>query len=248
MRLSSRTRSRARRARSTSCSATISACRRVDLGTGHLDRLAGQRDLALALGDLERLAAADFELLLRTLALDAVALDRELPGDLFALGLLADADLGDFEDAAAGDLALLDLFFVDDAGLGERALLGDAGLLGRLAGGDLRLARLLLAERPFAGKLGALDGAADLDLALLLEAGVFALALDLEHAALGFQVLVADLDHRLLFDLVTHLAARLDRLGQLWSDPRRRRRWTDRRIRGWSGRHRPARRSRARAR
>ena len=88
-------------------------------------------------------------------------------------------------------------------------------LLGRLVGGDLRLLRLLVAQRPLARQLGALDGAADLHLALLLQPRIFALAVDLQHAALGFEVLVADLDHRLLLDLVAHLAARLDRLGQL---------------------------------
>ena len=66
-----------------------------------------------------------------------------------------------------------------DALLGDRALLGQARLLDRLARGELRLLRLLLAQRPLAGQLGTLDGAAELDFALLLEPGVFGLAVDL---------------------------------------------------------------------
>ena len=159
------------------------------LGAGHLDRLGGQRDLALALGDFERLAAADLELLLLALALDAVALDGELAGDLLALGLLA----GLISVISRTRRRAISRFWISSS-LTMRvsasdALLGDPRLLGRLGGGDLGLLGLLLAERPLAGELGALDGAADLDLALLLEAGIFALALDLEHAPLGFEIL-----------------------------------------------------------
>ena len=63
-------------------------------------------------------------------------------------------------------------------------------------------------------QLGALLRARDLDLALLRQARVFGFAVDVERQLLGFQVLVADRDHRVLLDVVALLLAPLDLLGQ----------------------------------
>ena len=61
------------------------------------------------------------------------------------------------------------------------------------------------------GEFRALPGAANLDLALLLQARIFAVAVDLQHLALRVEILVADVDQRALLDLVAHPAARFDR-------------------------------------
>ena len=185
------------------------------LGAGHLDGLGGKRDLALALGDLDRLAAGDLQLLLRRAARSMRSRSTASRRAISSRSVSSRAASSVISRARRRAISR---FWISSS-LTMRVsasdpLLGDPRLLGRLGGGDLRLLRLLLAERPLAGELGALDGAADLDLALLFEAGIFALALDLEHAPLRFEILVADLDHRLLLDLVAHLAARLDRLGQ----------------------------------
>ncbi len=52
-----------------------------------------------------------------------------------------------------------------------------------LAGGDLRLLGLGLAQRALARHFGALQRAAHLDVALLVEAGGLALALDIQRLA-----------------------------------------------------------------
>jgi hypothetical protein len=59
-----------------------------------------------------------------------------------------------------------------DARLGDGPLVGDARLLDRLAGGDLRLLGLGVALGALAGQFGALLGAAELDVALLLQPGL----------------------------------------------------------------------------
>ena len=69
-------------------------------------------------------------------------------------------------------------------------------------------------SRALARQLGALQGAAELDVAFLLEAGVLALALDVERLLLGFEVAGADLDHRVLLDVVAQLAPVLDLLDE----------------------------------
>ena len=95
------------------------------------------------------------------------------------------------------------------------ALLGaDARRVDGLLGGDLRAFGLLLALGALGRHLGALAGARDLDLALLGQARVFALAVDLERQLLGLEVLVADRDQRVLLDVVALLLALLDLLGQ----------------------------------
>ena len=106
------------------------------------------------------------------------------------------------------------LAFGEDAGFGDRLLVGDAGLLDRFTGGNLRLFGLGLAQCAFARHLGALQRAAHLDVAFLFEAGGLALALDIQRLTLGIEVAGADLDHRILFDVVAQLALGLDVLHQ----------------------------------
>jgi hypothetical protein len=65
-----------------------------------------------------------------------------------------------------------------------------------------------------ADEVGALRRALHLDLALLREPRALELAVDVQRLALGLQVLVADLDHRVLLDVVADLLAPLDLLGQ----------------------------------
>ena len=173
-----------------------------------------------------RLARGDVGLLHRARAIDLAALgvlvlgdarlgQDALLGDPGLLDLLAGGDLGLLDRALALDLALADLALGGDAGLADRLLVGDAGLLDLLAGGDLGSLGLGVAQRPLARQLGALDGAADLDVALLVEAGGLALALDVEGLLLGLQVAGADADHRVLLDVVPELAAVLDLADQL---------------------------------
>ena len=88
------------------------------------------------------------------------------------------------------------------------------GALDRLAGGDLGALGLGLALGALARELGALLGAAELDLALLLEPGLLAGALDGERLLLGLEVARADRDHRALLDVVAQRAALLDVLDE----------------------------------
>src|SRR4029077_16827182 len=99
----------------------------------------------------------------------------------------------------------LDLTLARDALLVDRALGGDARALHRLARLDLRALRLLLLDGLLARYLGALRRALDLQLAPLLQAGVLELPVDVEGLALGVQVLVPDLDHGVLLDVVSLL-------------------------------------------
>ena len=70
-------------------------------------------------------------------------------------------------------------------------------------------------KRALARDLGPLRGATVLDVALLLEPGGLALALDVERLLLGFEVAGADADHRILLDVVAQLAPLLDLLDEL---------------------------------
>ena len=128
---------------------------------------------------------------------------------------LAGGDLGLLDRALALDLALADLTLRGDAGLADRLLVGDPGLLDLLARGDLGTLGLGIAQRPLARQLRPLDGAADLDIALLVEAGGLALALYVEGLLLGFQVAGADRIIEFLLDVVPELAAILDLADQL---------------------------------
>ena len=173
-----------------------------------------------------RLARGDVGLLDRARAIDLAALgvlvlgdarlgQDALLGDPGLLDQLAGGDLGLLDGALALDLALADLALRGDAGLADRLLVGDPGLLDLLARGDLGTLGLGVAQGPLARQLGALDGAADLDVALLVEAGGLALALDVEGLLLGLEVARADADHRVLLDVVAQLAAVLDLADQL---------------------------------
>ena len=122
-----------------------------------------------------------------------------LRGDLLGVDLLL-----------ARDLARAHVTLRGDAGLGDRALVGDPRLFDRLARGDLGGLGLGLALGALAGQFGALLGAADLDVAFLREPRLLALALDVEHLLFGLEVAGADLDHRVLLDVVAQLAALLD--------------------------------------
>ena len=174
-----------------------------------LDRFAG-RDL----GFLDRSGALDVALPHLALGGDTRGVDRALVGDLGFFDFLARQQFLFLHRAGALDLAVTGLAFGGDAGFGDRLFVGDAGLLDRLAGGNLRLLGLGFAQRALARHLGALQRAAHLDVAFLVEAGGLALALDLQRLALGIEVAGADLDHRILFDVVAQLALGLDVLHQ----------------------------------
>ena len=176
-------------------------------------------------GPLDLLARVDFRLFDRAHALDLVPAhvalggdarlaDRLLVGDASAIDLLPSRDLRRFDRPHALDLVLAHIALGGDARLADRPLVTDPGPLDLLAGRDLRLLGLRLAQRAFAGDLGALHGAADLDVALLLELRGLALALDVECLLLRLEVAAADLDHRVLLDVVAQLTPRLDVLDQ----------------------------------
>ena len=75
---------------------------RLHVGLHDLHRFPRQGDLPLALGQVDRLAAIDLQLLLLALALDALPLDRQAERDLLALGMLAALQLGDFDARGGG--------------------------------------------------------------------------------------------------------------------------------------------------
>ena len=79
---------------------------------------------------------------------------------------------------------------------------------------DLRPLGLLLLVGALAGDLGPLGRALRLELALLRQPRILQLAVDVERLPLGVEILVADLDHRVLLDVVADLLAPLDLLGQ----------------------------------
>ncbi len=163
-----------------------------------LDLLAPLGDLALARGGdallgFDRLGAGIVGLGLGLAFLAALVLDRDLlllPGDL-ERALLIDPRL--FHEAIGLDLLRIDLLFrFDPGGIG-----------------------LAVAFGLLAGDLGDLAGAPHLDLAFLLEPGIFLIAGDLEALLAGFEVLGLDLHTRVLLDVVAQFLARLDLLGQL---------------------------------
>ena len=171
----------------------------------------GCRDLLLLDGAVaDDLAPADV-----LLGGDALVADDALLRDTRALDALARGDFGLVDQPATLDLALTNLALRQDARLGDGALVGDARLLDLLARSKLRLLGLGVAQRALARELGALHGAAHLDVALLIEPGGLALAVDIQRLLLGFEVAGADQDHRILFDVVAQLAPGLDVLDQL---------------------------------
>ncbi len=60
-----------------------------------------------------------------------------------------------------------------------------------------------------------MQGPANLDVTLLLQARSFALAFDLERLPFGFEIAGADPDHRILFDVIAQFALGLDFFHQL---------------------------------
>src|SRR5690606_13728483 len=88
------------------------------------------------------------------------------------------------------------------------------GLLDRFARGDLGSLGQALGFGPLARQLGALLSARDLDFTLLGQTSIFGFPVYRKRQLLGFQVLGADRDQRILLDIVALLLAALDLLGQ----------------------------------
>jgi hypothetical protein len=180
----------------------------------HLQRLLGQGNLAFQINDFQRAFAFNFQSGLRLFALNTGGLQGQFQRNLFALGLFAGFHLNLVQRTAAGDFKALSFAFGPDAFFGQRELLRHAADFNCLARCHLRLFALLIPQRPLAGQVKPLGCTADFDLALLFKPCIFAVTVDFENPALGVQVLVADIDQRLLFNLVAHLAAGFDALGQ----------------------------------
>ncbi|BAR60613.1 hypothetical protein ACVIWV_004381 [Bradyrhizobium diazoefficiens] len=139
---------------------------------------------------------------------------RALVGDPGLLDFLARQQLLFLDGAGSLDLLLAGLALRGDAGLGNGLVIGDPRALDGLAGGDLGLFGLGFAQCAFAGDFRALERAAHLDVAFLLQPRGLALALDLQCLPLGLEIAGADLDHRVLLDVVAQLALGLDVLHQ----------------------------------
>src|SRR6185437_12834648 len=166
------------------------------------------------LGFLDSPRAFDVALADLAFRSDPRGVDRALVGNPGLLDLFAGEQLLLLDRAGAFDLALAGFALGSDPGLGDGELVGDAGLLDGFARGELGLFGLSFAQRAFARDLGALQGTAHLDVAFLFEAGGLALAFDLQRLPLGVEVAGADLDHRVLLDVVAQLALGLDVLHQ----------------------------------
>ena len=159
-----------------------------------------------------------FDFLLADVAFggDAGGIDCLLIGDPRLLDQFARGDFGFFHRSRPLDFLLANVAIRGDARLADGALVGYPRLLDFLAGLDLRLFGLRVARGSLACHLRALDGTADFDFPLLFEPRRLALPLDIERLALGFEVAGADLDHRVLFDVVPQFPLFLD----LPDDPR----------------------------
>src|SRR4029077_3719581 len=179
------------------------------LDAGLLDRFA-RRDL----GFLHRPRPLDLPLADLALGGDTRGIDRALIGDPCLFDLFACQKLLFLDRARAFDLLLSGLTLGRDACLGDGLLVGDFRLFDRFACGDLGLFGLGFAQRALARDFGALQGAAHLDVTLLLEAGRLALTLEPRRLPLGLEVPGADLDHRVLLDVVAQFAPGLDVLHQ----------------------------------
>jgi hypothetical protein len=125
-----------------------------------------------------------------------------LVGDPSLFDLLAGEQLLFLHRAAAFDLALARLALGCDPRFSYGEFICDTRLFDGLARRELRLFGFGLAQRAFARDFGPLQGAAHLDIAFLFEPGGLALALDLERLPLRVKVAGADLDHRILLDVV----------------------------------------------
>ncbi len=172
-----------------------------------------------------RFARGDLRFLKQALLFDLAGLGLLLVGDARLahgadlqdarlLDLLARGDLLAVDRLLPRDLAAAHLALGGDARLGNDLLVGDPRLLDRLTRGDLRRLCLGVTAGAFPRELGALLGAAEFDLALLIEPRALALALDVERLLLGLEVTGADLNHRVLLDVVAFLALVLDAADQ----------------------------------
>ena len=122
--------------------------------------------------------------------------------------------LGDLQRLPAFDLEPLQLGLALDALGVDGQLLHDARALDAFLQRDLGLLGLQLPRCPLGGELRTLRCTLDLDLALLADAGDLGFPVDLECEFLGFEVLVADGDQRVLLDVVALLLAPLDLFGK----------------------------------
>ena len=143
---------------------------------------------------------------------DAGGIDCLLVRDPCLLDQFTRSDFGFFHRARPLDFLLANVALGGDARLADGAFVGYPRLLDFLAGLDLRLFGLRVASGSLACHLRALHGAANFDFPLLVEPRRLALALDIERLALGFEVAGADLDHRILFDVVPQFPLFLDLL------------------------------------
>ena len=122
--------------------------------------------------------------------------------------------LGQFDGLAPPDLNGLDVPLLLDAILRQHALGSDAGLLHLLVGHDIGHFGLTLALGTFAGQLSLLLGPAELQFLFLGETRIFTLPFDIQAQLFRFQVLAADLDQCVLFDVVACFLALLDLVRQ----------------------------------
>ena len=175
---------------------------------------------------LDRLARGDFGFLDRADALDllrphlalrgdARGVDRALVGDARLLDIFAREDFALLDGARALDVLVPRLQVGGDARL-RRSRFSLAMRARSIASREviIRLLRFGLAQRPLARDFRALQRAPHLDVALLFEPRRLALALDLQRLPLGLEIARADLDHRVLLDVVAQFALGLDVLHQ----------------------------------
>ena len=120
-------------------------------------------------------------------------------------------NVGLFHNLLALDLALPDLAFRCNAGFGNLTLVLDPRRLDGLTGQKRRLLGILFAFGPFAGQFGTLLRATEFHFALLVQSRLFGFLFDIQSLFFGFQIARTDLYHRVLLDVVAHLAARFDR-------------------------------------
>ena len=148
------------------------------------------------LGVLDVALTLDFAALIILLARNARLGNYPFLGDARALDPFAGRDFGFIELAAALDFAFTDFPLGDDPCFRNRPLMRYARFLDLFASGNLRLLGLGIPQRTLAGEFGALYRAANLDVALLIEAGAFAFAVYIECLFLCFEIAAANEDHR----------------------------------------------------
>ena len=104
-----------------------------------------------------------------------------------------------------------DFSFGRDARLGNLALVFDPGSFNGFARQQRRLFGVLFALRAFPSQFCALLRAPEFNLPFLVQAGFFRFAFDIQRLFLGLEIARANLDHRILLDVIAQLAALLDR-------------------------------------